>query len=190
MNNKWKMLFIVLASVNVVSALIIIGLLVAPSSDEDIDKANEAIAGIPFTTNTNKDHLNTLINHYIQKQNKGPIEYKIALDEEVIFYGVLPVFTKSIEMKMTFEAKAQEDGSLLLKEKSLSIGNLQLPASYCLKLISQVYQFPEWVSIQPSKETVYLNLPKMEIKSGFKVKMEEFDLKNDRIAFTLFVPVE
>jgi uncharacterized protein YpmS len=104
--------------------------------------------------------------------------------------GSVPVFTSNLDFKLDFEPKALENGDILLKQKSISVGQLNLPVSYVLKVIRDSYNFPEWVKIQPTDELIYVSLQDMKLKSDIKVRANEFNLKEDNISFRLLVPVD
>lgn len=178
-----------MAFINVAVIIVLYVYITLPVEDSEINKKEERTENVPFQIQTNKHDLNQVIIHYVEEQQtNSPFDYQVSLDDYVNFSGTLSVFNQDIEMKVTFEPKALKNGDLILQQRSMAIGRLQLPASYVLKFVDERYQFPEWVDIQPNDETVYLNLQNMKLKSELKVKVNEFDLKNDRILFTLLVP--
>lgn len=189
--NKWKSLFFILAIVNVVVMGSIYFFVTSDGENNPIEnKPGNTSETIPFTTQTNKLDLNRVINHYLRQQANGPINYQIFLDNNVNLIGTLPIFGQNVEMKMSFEPTAVDDGNLILKEKAFSIGALKLPAEQVLKMINKHYQFPEWVTIQPNEKNVLVDLQNMNLKSGLKVRMEKIDLKQDIIKFTILIPIE
>ncbi len=144
-----------------------------------------------FVIQTSKKDLNKLINHYIEEEGlNGPVHYQVLLTDEVELYGEIKVFSQTMQLKMTFEPIALENGDLLLKQKVLSLGDVKLPASYILKLIGDAYKFPEWVILQPNDKEVYVALNKMKLNSGITVKAKSFDLVENNISMRMFVPVD
>jgi uncharacterized protein YpmS len=132
-----------------------------------------------------------LINHYLKKEAAdSPIAYQVVLGDEVELYGTLPLFSEKINMKMTFEPDALSNGDLVLKQKSINIGSLPLPVSSVLKFISETYKVPQGVDIRPNDKLVYINMQQLKLKSDIKIKVDQFDLKNDNIDFTLLVPIK
>lgn len=190
MKNKWKILFFVLAIIN----LMVIGFIYInislPVEDSELKKEDPLGEHVQFHIQTNKSDLNQVINQYLQEQQNNPLEYQVSLDEYVNLFGMLSFFNQEIEMKITFEPVALTNGDLLLQHKSMHLGRLQLPAAHVLNFIKESYQFPNWVIIQPQEENVYVNLQKIELKSDFKVRVNEFDLKNDQLLFTLLIPTK
>ncbi|AGK54570.1 YpmS family protein [Bacillus sp. 1NLA3E] len=190
MKGKWKKLFFILAGFNILAIAIIYILISLPSNDHPVKNKGFSSESVPFKIQTNKQDLNRVINHYLQEQDKGPIEYQVSLDKYVNLYGEFPIFNQDVEMKVSFEPKALKNGDLILKEKAISVGRLRLPASYVLNFVNERYHFPEWVTILPNDEMIYVNLQKMKLKSDLKVKVNEFDLEKDQIKFTLLVPMD
>ncbi len=190
--NKWKKLFFLLLGINAIIIILLFVLINLPNGDEKYFTTNlEQDNYAPLKIQTDKKNLNQIINHYLDKEGlTGSFDYKIILDEEVELYGSIPVFSKSVQLKLTFAPIALENGDIVLEQKSISVGQLQLPVSYVLKLINDLYQLPKWVLIQPSEEKIYVSLQSMNIKSDIKVKVDEFNLKDDDIRFTLMVPVK
>ncbi|MCJ8006602.1 YpmS family protein [Lederbergia wuyishanensis] len=189
--NIWKLLFIALLSFNIL-VLLGIGILFFLAGDQEpapettVSTANMS----EFLIRTQKQDLNELINHYIEKEGlDGPIHYRVLLTDEVELYGEVQVFSESMFLKMTFEPIALENGDLILKQKSLSLGDVKLPVTYILKFISDAYKLPDWVIIQPNDKQIYVSLQQMKLKSGIQVRIEEFNLVDDRIAMKMFVPV-
>ncbi|MDQ0217964.1 DUF2140 family protein [Peribacillus cavernae] len=186
---KWKFLFFGLLAVNLFAIFTVVFLAALPVEDEKIRRSVSREEDIQFEINTNKNDLNKLINQYLAKEGMtGPIHYEVYLTNDVELFGTLPIFGKEMELKMTFEPKALENGDLVLRQKSISLGQMNLPVSYVLNFVNERYKTPDWVSIQPNDESIYVSLQNMKLKSDVRVKTERFDLKNDNITFLLTVP--
>lgn len=191
--NRWKAAFITLISLIVVFIIVIGYLILAPTEKGTIPKTTiNSDKYVHFSIRTNKDDLNKLINHYIEKEGlNGPIKYNVYLKNDVELHGSIPVFSENVQLKMTFEPEALKNGDLILKQKTISIGHLNLPVSYVLKFINQSYKLPDWVKIDPDKKTVYVGLQKMKIgNSDMKARINKFDLKDNNISFSLLFPVK
>lgn len=190
MKNQWKRFFFGLLLGNILILGVIIFLLTSPFEQRQMDNREIPDDVVPFMINTNKADLAVLINQYLTEQSNGFIDYQIVLDDYVNLYGTFPVFEQNIEMKVAFEPVPLENGDLILKEKEISIGKLQLPSQTVLKIVNERYQFPEWVNIEPDKKRVYVDLQNMKLKGDLQVKVNKLDLKQDQIQFTLFVPIK
>jgi uncharacterized protein YpmS len=194
MRNKWKLAFLILSGI--ITALVLILFVMASMpverEQEKPDQGNQLTGNyVAFDISTNRVDLNKVINHYLEEEGfTGPIDYQVFVTDEVELYGAFPLFGQHLQMLLTFEPQALENGDLVLKQKSVSLGTLSLPVSRVMKIIQSNYKLPEWVAIHPGEETVYVSLTEMELKSDIKVRANTFDLKRDDISFTLLVPVE
>ncbi|NMO78151.1 YpmS family protein [Niallia alba] len=189
-NNKWKVAFLTLVGVLVVCIIFLAILIFKPVEKSPIIKKKER-EEVPFAVTTNREDLTKLINHYLEKEGlNGPIHYEINIADQVELYGTLPIFNTDIQMKLSFEPIALENGDLLLKQKEISIGQLPLPVSYVMNFIANQYNFPEWVDINPEDEEIYVHLTKMDLKNGMLIEAITFDLEQNIIQFNLLLPTE
>lgn len=187
---SWRTLFFLLLGINIVIILFFFITISSPIEESKIEDENDPFQGyVPFLIHTEKDNLTQVINHYIEKEaSGGPIDYQVVLEEEVELYGAISIFSKEVQMKMTFEPKALENGDLILQQKSIAIGQMKLPVTYVLKFIQERYRLPKGVIIQPSKKSIYISMQQLRLKSGFKLRVNRFDLERDNISFLFYVP--
>lgn len=193
MKNKWKLAFIVLLGLLILIMLYLFFMVTAPGEKSKMEPVNNASEqeDVAFKVATNKRDLNRVINHYIEEEGKNSqFDYQVLLTDEVELYGTLPLFSQELELRLTFEPKALENGDLILNQKSISVGKLKLPVSTVLKFVRDSYSLPAAVNIQPEEERVYVSMQRLKLKSDIKVRVNEFDLKKDHIRFTLFVPAD
>jgi uncharacterized protein YpmS len=194
MKNKWKLAFFILLGAMAALILILFVLASMPvERGQERRGQSSQLEGdhVSFDIRTNRADLNKVINHYLEEEGfTGPIDYQVFVTDEVELYGAFPLFGQHLQMLLTFEPEALENGDLVLKQKSITLGSLDLPVSRVMKIIQSNYKLPEWVEIQPNKETVYVSLTDMELKSDIKVRANTFNLRQDDISFTLLVPVE
>ncbi|WML25909.1 YpmS family protein [Neobacillus sp. OS1-33] len=192
MKNKWKIGFLLLFGINLLFAIVMLSLVMLPSKGPQTSKLNVPMGEhVSFHVKSNKNDLNKLINHYLKEEAAdSPIDYQIILGREVELYGTLPFFSEELNMKLTFEPKALENGDLVLQQKSMTIGSLHLPISYVLNFISENYKIPKGVDIRPKDKLIYVNMKQLKLKSDIKIKADKFDLKKDDIRFTILVPVK
>ena len=83
-----------------------------------------------------------------------------------------------------------ENGNVQLKATNISIGKLNLPIGYVMNLIAKQYNLPKWVQIDSKKQLIVLNLDEYKLENGLKIKAKKFDLKNDDIRFSVYLPLE
>jgi uncharacterized protein YpmS len=192
MKNKWKTGFFLLVGFNVLIGIILLSLILVPADkNEKIQQTVPDNKNVSFQVKSNKADLNVLINQYIKKEAAdSPIEYSIQLQDEVELYGTLQFFSQEVDLKLTFVPEALDNGDLVLKQRSISVGSLPLPVSYVLKFIKENYKLPNGVDIQPNDKMIHVHMQQLKLKSDVKIKVNKFDLVKDDIAFTILVPVE
>lgn len=146
--------------------------------------------GMLFTIHTNKQDLNQLIHHYIEEQQTGNFDYHVTLTDEVEFVGNIPILQETIDVKLTFEPFVLDNGDVELHQKNMTIGKFSLPAPLVLGFIQSSDSLPGWITVHPNEEKVFVALQDLKLKSDFKIKVEEFNLKEDDIRFSLQLPMK
>lgn len=191
--NKWKISFLVLAIINLLLIVLMTSFLLIPSKKQTEKvkyEKNGEEAIVPFLISTQKNSLTSLINHYLEEEAvQDNLKYHVQLEEYVYVYGVIEAFNKEIDMTLILEPKVKSDGNMQLLVKELSIGRLKLPVAYVLKYMITHYNLPGYVIIDPSKKVIDIHLEELILKNGLSARAESFNLKNDDITFTLYVPL-
>lgn len=186
---SWKRAFYTLLVVNGIFLLFLLVLLMIPQKHGEFKTQNTDLNFQEAQITTNKADLNRLLNYYLEKESRsGRMDYQVLLNDSVEFYGILPIFNQSIEMQMTFHPEATESGDLILNQESISIGQLDLPVKYVMNFIKKTYDFPKEVEIFPNEELIYIHMTDMKFGKNIKMKVNEFDLENDNISFSLIMP--
>ncbi|MDP4103638.1 MAG: YpmS family protein [Bacillota bacterium] len=192
MKNKWKLGFFILLGIDLLIVMLIMFLVLTPVKKQDLSNVQEPAGDyVPFYVQSNKEDLNKLINYYLKKQaNHSPVAYQVNLGNEVEMEGAIPILGEELSVKLTFDPEPQKNGDLVLKQQKISLGRLQLPVPYVLKLIEDNYNLPTGVEIKPDQQIVYIDMQKFTLKNNAKVKVDQFDLKQNKLAFTILVPVK
>lgn len=193
MKNKWKIGFFVLVSL-IAAAVLILYLMISAPVDESKSsplKNDYPSDDVAFDVKTNKRDLNRVINHYlIEESGNRQFDYEVLLTDEVELYGSFPLFSEELELKMTLEPEALDNGDLILNQKTISVGKLRLPVPTVLKFVRDSYDLPAAVRINPTEENIYISMRDLKLKSNIKIRVNEFDLKKDSIKFTLLAPAD
>ncbi|WP_146551895.1 YpmS family protein [Rummeliibacillus sp. SL167] len=191
--NRWKVAFILLATLVVVVIVSIVFLLTRPVPGTPTPTASKLPEGSHLQVQTTSDDFENIANRLISSSMKGSkIPVKMYINEEdVILSGTLPVFDMDLPIVMTFEPTIEE-GNLLLKQKTVEVGMLDIPPATALKLLKDSVDLPSWMVIQPKEEQIYLNLTEMDIplSDGLEgnVQAKEFNLKENRIILDVVIP--
>ncbi|MUV37480.1 hypothetical protein JNUCC1_01286 [Lentibacillus sp. JNUCC-1] len=189
--NKWKILFL---SLLVANGVLVVGLLILlfwPVSETDRPdaKPQPKDESSEFIVRTTKQNVDDLANAYLEELLKGTNhQYSLSLNEDVELNGELPVFTTTVPLSMHFDPEVQKNGDVVLKQKSISVGLLQLPNQKIMEYMGKYLPMPEWVTVDAKKEEIYVAVTEMDIKSNFHVSVEQLDLESDNLAFKIRVP--
>src|SRR5699024_2983630 len=92
-----------------------------PTTDVEMPEISEfeAEESSEFVVRTTKKNLNDLVNAYLDKLLRGTKhQYSISLEEDVHLLGELPIFSTSVPLSVHLEPIVQEDGNIILKQKS------------------------------------------------------------------------
>jgi uncharacterized protein YpmS len=175
--------------------VLIIGLLILfifwPVSETTIPEENSKPAqeSSEFIVRTTKENLNELINAYIDKlANDSEHHYRISLEDDVHLIGDLPVFSTTVPLSVHLVPIVQDNGDVILKQKSISIGLLELPNKKIMEYMEKYLPMPKWVTVNPKEEEIYVAIKDMDIRSNFHVGIERFDLEANDLAFKIDVP--
>jgi uncharacterized protein YpmS len=190
---KWKQFFYILLAVNLIVLVTIASLIFWPVSDSEVPTSGDydEKASSEFVVRTTKENLNELMNAYIDKfLHDTKHQYSITLENDVHLQGELPVFSSTVPLSVHLEPLVQENGDVILKQKSISVGLLELPNKKIMEYIKKYLPMPEWVTVNPKEEEIYVAVTDMEIKSNFEVGIERIDLEANNLAFKIKVPYE
>lgn len=188
---KWKQLFFGLLILNIALFLVIISLIFWPVSDTErpLNEERTGQESSEFIVRTTKQNLNELVNAYIdQLLSTTRHQYSISLDEDVHLIGELPVFSTTVPLSVHFEPFVQDNGDIILEQKSISVGLLELPNQKIMEYMKKYMPMPEWVTVNPKDEEIYVAVTDMEIRSNFEVSVEQIDLEANNLAFKIKVP--
>lgn len=194
-NNLWKRLFYLLLLFNAATILLVVFLIFFPVSNSDVTYPKQVAEltddSSEFIVRTTKNNLNELVNAYLNKLLKNTEHrYYVKLDDDVQLLGELPVFSSTVPLFINFEPIVQKNGDIILKQKSISVGLLQLPNKKIMSYVGKYLPMPEWVTVNPNEEEIYVSVTEMDIKSNFKVSVEQFDLEANNISLKIKVPYE
>ncbi|GEN32179.1 uncharacterized protein YpmS [Cerasibacillus quisquiliarum] len=190
---NWKRLFFILLSVNLVIIGSVCLFFLWPTKPLNLPKSeiNSNDRYSEFTIRTSKENVNELVNAYLDNLlRKTEHHYQISLGEDVRLLGELPVFSTKVPLSVRLEPEVQPNGDIVLKQKSISLGLLELPNKQIMKYMKTFLPVPNWVYIDPNKEEIYVAVTEMDIKSNFRVKVETFDLTRNDINLNIQIPYE
>ncbi|KOO50798.1 YpmS family protein [Priestia koreensis] len=189
---KWKRLFWGLLTLNIVIVLVVIVLIFQPADNQPFPSGNQPQKKqVELTILAKKKDLNALIDKYLQKEfHNEELNYNVRLTDQVEVNGTIQAFDNKLDVQMAFEPHVQKNGGIILEQKSLSVGKLQLPVRTVLKYVNNNFNLPDYVKINPADESVYVGLQEMRTTNDFRVKVEKFNLEKDEFRFKLIDSVK
>lgn len=190
---NWRKWFFFILAFNLAILLLLLSLIFWPV--EDVEPTNETVDlekdSSEFIVRTTKQNLNNLINAYIEHLTADTShKYRIELEDDVHLIGELPVFSTTVPLSMHFEPFVAENGDIILKQRSISLGLLELPNQRIMEYLARYLPMPDWVTVNPSEEEIYIAVTQMDIRSNFQLAVETIDLEANNIAFRISVPYE
>lgn len=188
---KWRFAFFILIAINALALVGVVLYVTTPSKDFTSYEAleNTSTEGNTLVVNATKADFEGIANTYIQEAMKDqPIPLALSVDDDVSISTELTVFSVTLPILMKFEPLVQEDGNLLLEQKSVEVGMLDIPPESALKLLRDSVELPEFMEVMPADEEVLLKLTDIPLDGGISVRAASFNLKEDDIR--LLVTIE
>ncbi|HET7628162.1 MAG TPA: YpmS family protein [Bacillales bacterium] len=191
MKKGWKFAFFALLIVFAAFLAVLYGLYqhyLPEAGDSTFSIEGDVEPGKPiFSVSTTKQQLQPMINARIKRYNRmDRIRYKVVMKKDLIIKGVLDFLGSDIEFAMKMEPKVLRNGNMILKEKSIRLGLLQLPVPSVLKYIKDSADLPKSIKIAPKKKEVYVDLKSIHIEDQFYLAAKTFDLKKNKITFAVY----
>lgn len=190
--NKWKISFFTLVALIVLAIVTVVFLVFGGSNDMPKPTA-QTHEGNHFTMETTPEAFQNVANNLIREATDGSgLDASLVIDEDVKIKSNVQALGVTIPITLGFEPEVDEAGNLLLYQSSVTVGLLDLPAQTALKLVRDSGQLPEWITIQPSEKTAYIDLSAIEIpiseNDTAHIVAKSFDLKNKKITLDVIVP--
>ncbi|MCM3611011.1 YpmS family protein [Planococcus sp. MERTA32b] len=180
----WRTAFIILLAVNILALIAFVFYVTIPAKDYiSYEAEKRAFAeGNTLTVRTSKADFEGIANTYIQDAMKDqPIPLTLAVNDDVSLSTELQVFSMALPILLKFEPHVQEDGNLLLEQKSVNVGMLDIPPESALKLLRDSVALPEFMEVDPGSEEILLRLTEIPLDDGISVRAEAFNLEEDDI---------
>lgn len=186
--NVWKIAFFMLAGAVVLAAAGIMYLIFSPVEQVDKPEATSANGSI-VVIETTVEEFESIAKQYVSPSLKNsPVPVEFTIDDKIRLYSTFTVFTVDVPITMDFEPIVEENGNITLKQTGMNVGKLTLPPSTVLKLLNDSVEFPDWITVNPNDSQIYVDLSRINIANGSRVRAKEIDLDNDVILLEIIVP--
>lgn len=185
--NKWKIAFFTLAFA-VVAVIATIGYFVfAPVEQQLVREPLEAGGNVLVVETTAKEFEAIALQYLGDAMNKSPLPVELTVEKDISIASELTVFSVNVPIQMHFDPLV-ENGNIVMKQTAVHVGKLNIPPNTVLKLMNDAIAFPSWVTVQPNDEQIYVDLSRINIAGGSRVRAKEIDLANDKILLEIIVP--
>src|SRR5699024_1422807 len=150
---NWKKRFIILITINIVLIVLFAMFVYSPIPKTELEESSQEYKSensSEFIVRTTKQNVNNLVNAYIdQLLANSKHDDTIKLEEDVQLLGELPILSTSGPVLMHLDAVVQDNGDLVLEQKSIAAGKLKFPNKKSMQYSKKYLPVPEWVIIQP-----------------------------------------
>lgn len=185
----WKVLFFSLLAMNIIFLSLLGAILYPllkpiPGQERPIIQPLPETAEAPFYIYATKENITETLNSFLDSPEN---EFTISLDDYVEFTTELAILGMGVTLHATFEPLVVDDGNLLLKQHAISFGILQIPNEYALQYIANTLELPDWVTVLPNDEVIYIDIQSAQMNSNFFVQFEQFDLVENEIILQLYM---
>ncbi|GGC96883.1 hypothetical protein GCM10007216_29590 [Thalassobacillus devorans] len=188
--NKWKVLFLALAALNIGIVFWILAMIFLPTSYTLVNVENQEQSDeAEFTIVSTKENLEQLVNEFLNElPSDEDMNFSVSLERNVELKGNIKAFDQKIPLTVSFEPIVQENGDVILQQEGISLGKLPLPNKKVLEYVDKSFDLPEWVIVNPNEENIYVAVTDMKPASNFDLRVDRFNLKTNQLAFKIRVP--
>ncbi|MBD8521026.1 YpmS family protein [Lysinibacillus sp. FSL R7-0073] len=192
--NKWKVAFFALAGTVLFAILLVVFLATRPVDGVDVAKSSAGESeskGNVLVVQTTTKELESISKKYLKDAAKGsPLPLDFTIGDDIQLRSTLTVFYTEIPISMNFEPIVDDKGNIILKQTGMNVGLLNIPPETTMKIMRDSVEFPSWITVNPNKAEIYIDLSRVNIASGSRVRAKELDLPNDKILLEIIVPGE
>lgn len=187
--NMWKVAFLTLAGAIVLAVAGVIYLVTADA--EEVARPEPAVLdGNVITVQTTAKEFEAIAKQYLgDSLDKSPLPVEIEVNNQIQLFSTLTVFGVDVPITMNFNPIVDE-GNIVLEQTAVNVGKLNIPPKTVLKLMQDSIDFPSWITVDPNDEEIFVDLSRINIASGSRVRAKEIDLPKDHIVLEVVVPAE
>ena len=187
--NKWKAAFLMLATIVLITIIGFAYLFFSPTENGNlVNKEGDKVKSSVLRVQTTTEEFEAIAQKYLAEAiEDSPIDVQLEVDEQIYLYSKLIIFGVTIPIQMDFDPTV-DDGNIRMKQTKVHIGKLNIPPSTVLKLVKESVNFPSWIIVQPDKEEIYVDLSRLNIANGNRVRAKAINLKQDEILLEIVVP--
>jgi len=158
----------------------------SPVEQAAIPEPAEVVGNTVLLETTVKE-FEAISKRYLQDQlDQSPLPIDIVMNDSIVLKGTLTIFGVDVSIAMDFEPVV-EDGNIRLKQTEMNVGKLNIPPKTVLKIMKDSLKLPDIITVLPNDEEIYVDLSRVNIADGTRVRAKEIDMPNDRIVLEMVV---
>jgi len=192
--NKWKIAFFALAGTVLFTILLVVYLATKPVDGVIVAKSSEGeseVKGNVLVVQTTTKELESISKKYLKDAAKGsPLPLDFTIGDDIQLRSKLTVFYTEIPITMNFDPIVDDKGNIILKQTGMNVGLLNIPPETTMKIMRDSVEFPSWITVNPNKAEIYIDLSRINIASGSRIRAKELNLPKDKILLEIIVPGE
>lgn len=192
--NKWKIAFFALAGTVLFAILLVVYLATKPVDGVIVAKSSEGeneVKGNVLVVQTTTKELESISKKYLKDAAKGsPLPLDFTIGNDIQLRSKLTVFYTEIPITMNFDPIVDDKGNIILKQTGMNVGLLNIPPETTMKIMRDSVEFPSWITVNPNKAEIYIDLSRINIASGSRIRAKELNLPKDKILLEIIVPGE
>ena len=187
--NKWKVAFLLLAGTVLFFFVSIFYFATADVNQASI-KEPLPLEGNILSVETTAREFEAIAKQYlIAAMDQSPLPLELVVDDKIYLYSTLTAFNVDIPIQMDFNPVVK-NGNIILEQEAVHVGKWNIPPKTVLKLVEDAVDFPTWITVRPNDEEIFVDLSRINIASGSRVRAKEIDLPNDKIVLEVIIPNE
>jgi uncharacterized protein YpmS len=144
-------------------------------------KSKIAKSDATFDITLNKKQINALVAHYLNDSDNSGFTFDVS--DQVMMYGSTKFLGQKFNFGMALDPQVTTNGNIILKAKSLAIGNLSLPVSTVMSFVRSSYDAPKYVTIMPKKKEIFVDMSQLPTTQGLTFRAKIIDMKADQFVF-------
>lgn len=185
--NQWKIAFFVLAGAVLFVVAGFSYLIFGPVEQVQKPKGAE-FTGSTVALETTVEEFEAIARQYVGPSlKKSPLPVDFAINEKIQLFSTFTVFTVDVPITMDFDPIVEENGNITLQQTAMNVGKLNIPPSTVLKLLKDSVEFPDFITVNANDAEIFVDLSRINIANGSRVRAKEIDLKNDKIVLEMIV---
>ncbi|MDF7626666.1 YpmS family protein [Leuconostocaceae bacterium ESL0723] len=135
-----------------------------------------------FDLTLNRDQINGLAGSYLKDQGNGNLNFVVE-PKDVKVTGQVKVLGQNLNSQMILDPETNSDGNIVLKAKSITLGQIDLPVKVAMGYIKAMYDGPSYVIFQPDQEQILIDMSKVGNKQGLSFKSTGIDMDKNQYKF-------